>query len=127
MKRALFVLALCLCALPAMQARSLSEEELLESTALLLQSSSALTSDEQMMLGGGFYGASPTGTYGGLFDDWGNQLNQEAAASSPSSMTTTTPAPAPVQTKAASSAMPADKSMAMLVAGAMVAVSALLL
>jgi hypothetical protein len=103
-----------------------AEEELLESTALLLQSSSALTSDEQMMLGGGFYGdANPTGSYGGLFDDWGNQLNQEAAASSPSSMTTTTPAP--VQTKAASSAMPADKSMAMLVAGAMVAVSALLL
>lgn len=142
MKKAFIVLALCLCALPALQARSLTEEELLESTALLLnmEAGAQLTAEEQMLLAtSGMYGNSPSnmGSYGGVLTQDDDFLDLESGSNAPSTIstptTTTTPttstgAATNAQAKAAaSSAVAADKSTAMLVAGVMVAVSAFLL
>jgi hypothetical protein len=86
-------------------------------TALLLESSNALTAEEQMLLASGTYGAGSAGSYGGLFEDVGSDL---ALESSPSA-----PAPAPAA-PAKSSALSAHGSAALL-AGAAIAVSALVL
>ncbi|KAF8055115.1 ysgA [Scenedesmus sp. PABB004] len=113
----------------ASRARSLTEEELLAQTAMLLESSTALTAEEQMLLASGTYGNSPMGSYGGLFTEDGTDLGLESAPApapaiaAPAAPAAAAAAPAPKTSAAA----PATKSAALMLAGAAVAVSALLL
>lgn len=85
-----------------------------------------------MLLGAGTYGQAAVGSYGGLFDETGSELFPEAGTNTGTSSISTPDATASgpaatVPVKAASSAIPADRSTAVLVAGVMVALSALLL
>lgn len=59
-------MALCLCALPALMARSLSEEELLATRMLLDVPTEAMSLEEAMVMQSGMYGSGSMGGYGGL-------------------------------------------------------------
>eukprot|EP00775_Hariotina_reticulata_P005509 gene5509-5744_t len=146
MKRAMFLLAVCLISLPAVFARDMLETDALDSAAIaaLLETGSVFSSEQQMLMAAGTYGNSAVdmGSYGGLLKP--SQDVQEAGSQDATSKIAPTPA-APVSTASApaatapaaastsspstvkSAALPADRSTAVLVAGVLIAASVLLL